>query len=140
MRRAPLLLLVALGALGGCGSGDAANARSFTEDALRATGLTSVEVAAATQDCDVEGVDGIRTTAATDVGEVSLCVSVDRGRALSVRDPGLSDQQFRRLDRYRGETAQDRARPAAVASAGLLLVGVLILLLLRLRPPRDRPS
>ena len=121
-----------------CGSGD--DARDFTTAALRDAGLRQVTVAPATADCEVEGADGVRTTAATEVGEVSLCVDEDGGRALSVRDPGLTDEQFRRLERYRGETAQDRARPLAIASAALLLAGTLIQLLLRLRPPRDRPS
>ena len=126
--------------LGACGGGAGGEARTFTADALADVGLTSVDVAAVTSPCDVDGLDGVRTVAATEIGEVSLCVSVDQGRALSVRDPGLTDVQFARLDRYRGETPQDRARPPAIASAGLLLVGTVIQLLLRLRPPRDRPS
>ena len=125
--------------LGACGAG-ASEARTFTADALRHAGLSDVEVAGATATCEVDGAEGIRTTATTDIGEVSLCVSVDRGRALSVRDPGLTDAQFRRLEAYRGEDAEDRARPAATASAGLLLAGAVIQLLLRLRPPRGRPS
>lgn len=96
-----------------------------------------------TDECSVEGAVGWRATADTELGEVSICVSRDQGRALSVRDPGMSDAQFARLERYRGETAADRARPLAAASAGLLLVGVLIQLLLQLRSPtplRDPPS
>lgn len=130
--------LLALGACGGRGGPD--DARSFTADALAAAGLRTVTVAPATADCEVDGLDGVRTTAATEVGEVSLCVSLDQGRALSVRDPGLSDAQFGRLERYRGETSQDRAEPLAAASAGLLLAGVLIQLSLRLRPLPGRPS
>jgi hypothetical protein len=134
--------VVAVLGLGGCGRAqlDRQGAREFTADALAAAGLSSVEVAPTTAACEVEGADGWRTTAATEVGEVSLCVSRDQGRALSVRDPGMTDEQFERLDRYRGETPQDRARPLAIASAALLLAGTLIQLLLRLRPPRDRPS
>jgi hypothetical protein len=123
-----------------CGAGGADEARRFTEDALAAAGLGEVEVARATSDCQVEDLDGTRTTASTEIGEVSLCVSTDQGRALSVRDPGLTDEQFERLEAYRGETPQDRARPLAAASAGLLLAGTVIQLLLRLRPPRGRPS
>ena len=132
--------LVALG-LGACGgSGGPDDARAFTADALADAGLPAVTVAPATTDCEVDGLDGVRTTAATGIGEVSLCVSLDQGRALSVRDPGMSDAQFRRLERYRGETPQDRAEPLAAASAGLLLAGVLIQLSLRLRPRPGRPS
>lgn len=142
--RAGKLLFVALFlvGLGGCGRAqlDRDGAREFTADALAAAGVSAVDVAAATTACEVTGAEGWRTTAATEVGEVSLCVSRDQGRALSVRDPGLTDEQFARLERYRGETPQDRARPLAVASAVLLLLGTLIQLLLRLRPPRDRPS
>jgi len=130
----PALLVAAL-ALGACATElDPAGARSFTEAALRDAGLRRVEVAASTEACDVAGADGIRTTAATEVGEVSLCVSEDLGRALSVRDPGLSDRQFARLDAYRDGTPQDRARPLAIGSAVLLLVGTLIQLALHLRP------
>ena len=125
--------------LGACGAG-ASEARAFTGDALRVAGLADVEVDRTTRACEVAGTAGIRTTATTDIGEVSLCVSVDGGRALSVRDPGLTDEQFRRLEAYRGEDAEDRARPPALASAGLLLAGAVIQLLLRLRPPRGRPS
>ena len=132
----PLLLLL----VGACGNGDGGEARAFTVEALRDAGLRTVDVAAVTAECEVDGLDGVRTVAATELGEVSLCVSVDQGRALSVRDPGLTDDQFARLERYRGETPQDRARPPAIASAGLLLAGTVIQLLLRLRPPRDRPS
>ena len=135
------VLLVAVLALGACGPVrlDRDGARSFTVDALREAGLGSVQVAEKTTACEVDGADGWRTTVATDVGEVSLCVSRDSGRALSVRDPGMTDEQFRRLERYRGESREDRARPLATASAVLLLAGVLIQLVLR-RPPRDRPS
>ena len=131
-------MVVAAAASGACGAG-ASEARAFTLDALRAAGLGGVEVADATGECRVDDSEGIRTTATTDIGEVSLCVSVDGGRALSVRDPGMTDEQFRRLERYRGETSEDRARPPAAASAVLLLAGVVIQLALR-RPPRGRPS
>ena len=141
MRRAAAPAAALLLALGACSSDlDPAGARAFTDAALRDAGLTQVRVAEATTECEVDGAAGIRTTATTEVGEVSLCVSEDLGRALSVRDPGLSDAQFARLDAYREGTPQDRARPLAIGSAVLLLVGTLILLLLRLRPPRDRPS
>ena len=127
-------LVVVLG-LGACSTDlDPAGARTFTADALRHAGLTQVEVADTTTPCEVDGSDGIRTTAATEVGEVSLCVSERLGRALSVRDPGLSDEQFARLDAYRDGTPQDRARPLAIGSAVLLLAGVLIQLVLHLRP------
>lgn len=135
------VVVVVLLLLGACGAGgDGGEARTFTADALADAGLTSVDVGAVTAACEVDGLDGVRTTAATEIGEVSLCVSADQGKALSVRDPGLTDAQFARLERYRGETPQDRARPPAIASAGLLLAGTVIQLLLRLRPPRDRPS
>lgn len=131
---------VAIGA-GACSAQlDPAGARAFTADALRDAGVRQVEVAEATEDCEVDGADGIRTIAATEVGEVSLCVSRDLGRALSVRDPGLSDGQFARLDAYRDGTRQDRARPLAVGSAVLLLLGVVIRLGLRLRPPTAREA
>lgn len=127
--------LVVVLVLGACSSKlDPAGARSFTEAALRDAGLRRVEVAASTKPCEVDGAGGIRTMAATEVGEVSLCVSEDLGRALSVRDPGLSDRQFARLDAYRDGTPQDRARPLAIGSAVLLLVGTLIQLALHLRP------
>ena len=111
---------------------DREGARSLSVDALRSSGLGDVRpVATSTVSaCSVEGADGWRTVTATDVGEVSMCVSRDQGRALSVRDPGMSDEQFARLEAYRGETAQDRAMPLAAGSAVLLLVGVLIQLLL----------
>lgn len=137
-----VLVLVPVLLLGGCGSVrlDADGARSFTEDALVAAGVRGVDVSPVVVSCEVDGAVGWRTRAVTEIGEVSLCVSRTDGRALSVRDPGLTDAQFRRLERYRGETGDDRARPLAAASAGLLLAGVLIQLALRLRPPRDRPS
>lgn len=115
---------------------DRDGARAFSVAALRASGLRDVEEvrAATVSPCEVEGADGWRTVTATEVGEVSMCVSRDQGRALSVRDPGMSDAQFARLEAYRGETAQDRAMPLAVGSAVLLLVGVAIQLLLRWRP------
>lgn len=130
----PLVLLVLVG---GCGADglDRAGARVFTAGALRDAGLREVEVAPATVPCEVDGAEGWRTTAVTEVGEVSLCVSRRLGRALSVRDPGMSDEQFARLDRYRDGTPEDRARPLAAGSAGLLLAGVVIQLALRLRPP-----
>lgn len=117
---------------------DRDGARSFSVDALRASGLQDVEtVADATvAACDVEGASGWRTVTATDVGEVSMCVSRSDGRALSVRDPGMSDAQFARLERYRGETAEDRALPLAIGSAVLLFVGVVLRLLLVVRPAR----
>lgn len=125
--------------LGGCARDlDAAGARTFTDAALRDAGLTQVSVAEPTEPCEVDGADGIRTTAATEVGEVSLCVSENLGRALSVRDPGLSDAQFARLDAYRDGTPEDRARPLAIGSAVLLLAGVVIQLALHLRPAPAR--
>lgn len=128
------LLLVIL--LGGCGDDglDAAGARDFTAGALRDAGFEQVRVRPAAEPCEVEGHEGLRTSAATEAGEVSLCVSRRLGRALSVRDPGMSDEQFARLDRYRDGTPEDRARPLAAGSAGLLLAGVVIQLGLRLRP------
>ncbi|HUP85728.1 MAG TPA: hypothetical protein VM143_08680 [Acidimicrobiales bacterium] len=99
-------------------------ARSFTDDALRAAGLSGVVVRPTTTACTVEDVPGWRTLAETSAGEVSMCVSRDQGRALSVRDPGMTDAQFARLEAYRSGTATDRARPLAAASSGLLLVGV----------------
>jgi hypothetical protein len=122
--------------LGACGNDglDAAGAREFTAGALRDAGFRQVVVAQPTAPCEVDGTDGLRTTAATEVGEVSLCVSRRLGRALSVRDPGMSDEQFARLDRYRDGTPEDRARPLAAGSAGLLLAGVVIQLALQLRP------
>ena len=115
---------------------DADGARSFSVEALRASGLRDVEPVetATVSACSVEGAPGWRTVTGTDVGEVSMCVSRDQGRALSVRDPGMSDEQFARLEAYRGETAADRARPLAAGSAVLLLVGVLLGLALELRP------
>ena len=134
------LVLLCLLALGACSTElDPAGARSFTEAALREAGLREVDVAEATTECEVDGAAGIRTTAATEVGEVSLCVSENLGRALSVRDPGLSDEQFARLDDYRDGTPQDRARPLAIGSAALLLVGVVIQLALHLRPAPAAP-
>ena len=139
MRRAAAAVAVVLASsvgLGGCASPrlDRGGARSFTEDALRASGFDEVAVLETTDECAVEGAEGWRATAVTELGEVSLCVSRDQGRALSVRDPGMTDAQFARLERYRGETASDRAMPLAIASAALLLAGVVIeLLLLRRR-------
>ena len=130
---AALFLAVAVGACGDDGL-DADGAREFTAGALRDAGFEEVAVGRATEPCAVEGQEGWRTTAATEVGEVSLCVSRRLGRALSVRDPGMSDEQFARLDRYRDGTPEDRARPLAAGSAGLLLAGVVIQLGLRLRP------
>ena len=120
---------------------DRDGARAFSVEALRASGLRGVEpVADATvSSCTVEGAEGWRTVTATDAGEVSMCVSRDQGRALSVRDPGMTDAQFARLEDYRGETAEDRARPLAIASAVLLLLGVTLRLLLE-RRPRDPAS
>lgn len=120
---------------------DRDGARSFSVDALRASGLRDVEAVsnATVSSCTVEGADGWRTVTATEVGEVSMCVSRDQGRALSVRDPGMSDDQFARLESYRGDTATDRAKPLLVGSAVLLLVGVMLRLLLELRP-RDPVS
>lgn len=130
-----MVATVAVLALGACSTDlDATGARAFTDAALRDAGLRQVEVAEATTPCEVDGAEGLRTTAATEVGEVSMCVSKDLGRALSVRDPGLSDAQFARLDDYRDGTPQDRARPLAIGSAVLLLGGVLIQMLLHLRP------
>ena len=116
---------------------DADGARGFSVAALRASGLRGVSpVAGATvSPCEVEGADGWRTVTATEVGEVSMCVSRSQGRALSVRDPGMTDAQFARLEAYRGDTASDRARPLAIGSGVLLLVGVSLRLLLELRPP-----
>jgi hypothetical protein len=138
---ATVLLLSVLGS-GACAAPrlDRAGARAFTEDALRASGLGAVRVVGTTSACSVEGAAGWRTIASTDVGEVSMCVSRDQGRVLSVRDPGMSDAQFARLERYRSRTAADRAMPLAVGSAVLLLVGTSLTLLLQLRPLRDRPS
>ena len=120
---------------------DRDGARSFSVGALRSSGLGDVRpVATATVSaCEVEGADGWRTVTATDVGEVSMCVSREQGRALSVRDPGMSDEQFERLEAYRGDTAQDRAMPFAIGSAALLLIGVTLRLLLE-RRPRDPAS
>ena len=133
----PVVLAFTVAAGGACSTDlDAAGARAFTADALRDAGLEQVEVAEATSVCEVDGLDGIRTVAATEVGEVSVCVSRDLGRALSVRDPGLSDSQFARLDAYRDGTPQDRARPLAIGSAVLLLAGVAIQLALHLRPAK----
>ncbi len=114
--------------LGGCAAPrlDAAGARRFTSSALTDAGVGPVRVATHTEACRVEGATGIRTAAVTSVGDVSLCVSRTQGRALSVRDPGLSEAQFARLDRYRSSTAVDRARPFAAGAAVLLLAGVLI--------------
>ena len=143
MRRAAALVaalsMTVLGGVGACATPrlDADGARSFSVDALRASGLRDVTpVSASTvSPCSVEGAAGWRTVTATEVGEVSMCVSRDQGRALSVRDPGMSDDQFARLEAYRGATAEDRARPLAIASAVLMLVGVTLRLLLELRPP-----
>lgn len=134
-----LLALLSAVVLGACGTDglDPAGAREFTAGALRDAGFDEVAVARATEPCEVEGTDGLRTRADTEVGEVSLCVSRRLGRALSVRDPGMSDEQFARLDRYRDGTPEDRARPLAAGSAGLLLAGVVIQLALRLRPEPD---
>lgn len=134
-----LVLLLGSGAFGRVRL-DADGARSFTEAALVDAGVRRVDVSPVVVSCEVDGADGWRTRAVTEIGEVSLCVSRTDGRALSVRDPGLTDAQFRRLERYRGATGEDRARPLAAASAALLLAGVLIQLSLRLRPLRDRPS
>jgi hypothetical protein len=138
------VVLVALLAGGACAPPrlDRAGARAFTRDALRASGFREVSVLETTDECEVEGAEGWRATADTELGEVSICVSRSQGRALSVRDPGMSDAQFARLERYRGETAADRAMPLAIASSVLLLLGVLIQLLLHLRgrgpePPPD---
>lgn len=119
---------------------DREGARAFSVEALRASGVREVETVAeaTTSACSVEGAAGWRTVTATEVGEVSMCVSRDQGRVLSVRDPGLSDDQFGRLERYRGETAEDRAMPLAIGSALLLLVGTVLTLSLQL--PRGRPS
>lgn len=131
-----LLAFLTVALLGACGDDglDAAGARDFTAGALRDAGFEEVAIAPATEPCEVEGQEGLRTRADTEVGEVSLCVSRRLGRALSVRDPGMSDGQFARLDRYRDGTPEDRARPLAAGSAGLLLAGVVIQLGLRLRP------
>jgi hypothetical protein len=113
--------------LGACSADlDAAGARSFTRAALEDAGLGGVAVGPSATPCEVDGARGWRTSASTDAGEVSLCVSRDQGRALSVRDPGLTDAQFARLESFRSGTPQDRARPLAAGSAALLLVGVLI--------------
>jgi hypothetical protein len=137
-----VLVFVAVLVLGACGNDglDAAGAREFTAGALRDAGFEEVDVARATEPCEVDGQEGLRTIAATEVGEVSLCVSRRLGRALSVRDPGMSDEQFARLDRYRDGTPADRARPLAAGSAGLLLAGVVIQLALRLRPETPAPA
>ena len=142
MRRRFLRLALGLALVAGaCASDlDPTGARDFTADALRHAGLQDVAVAEVTTACEVEGLDGWRTTATTDAGEVSLCVSRDLGRALSVRDPGLTDAQFARLDAYRDGTPEDRARPLAAGSAGLLWAGVLIQLGLRLRPAPPAPA
>lgn len=135
-------LVVLMLAAGGCGTDglDREGAREFTAGALRDAGFDAVDVQEPTSPCEVDRHEGWRTVAATEVGEVSLCVSRDLGRALSVRDPGMSDEQFARLDRYRDGTPQDRARPLAAGAAALLLVGVVIRLALTLRPPRGRTS
>ena len=111
-------------------------ARSFSVDALRAAGLREVRAVEGDElsSCEVEGAVGWRTVTSTAIGDVGMCVSRDQGRALSVVDPGMTDEQFARLERYRGETAQDRALPLAAGSAALLLVGALIALGLHLRP------
>lgn len=115
---------------------DRDGARSFSVEALRASGLRDVRPIreATVSPCTVEGAEGWRTVTATDVGEVSMCVSREEGRALSVRDPGMTDAQFARLEAYRDDTAEDRARPLAIGSAVLLLLGVLLRLALVLRP------
>lgn len=134
----PVVVALAVAAGAACSTDlDAAGARAFTEHALRDAGLEQVEVAETTSECEVGGLDGIRTVATTEVGEVSVCVSRDLGRALSVRDPGLSEAQFARLDAYRDGTPQDRARPLAIGSAVLLLAGVAIQLALHLRPAKS---
>ena len=143
MRRAAALVaaIVTLGlALGGgaCASPklDEEGARAFSADALRASGLRDVQPVADARvaPCRVEGAHGWRTVTATDAGEVSMCVSRDQGRVLSVRDPGMADDQFVRLEAYRGETTADRAMPLAIASGALLLVGAVLGLILELRP------
>lgn len=148
MRRAAAFVaaIVTLGlALGGgaCASPklDEEGARVFSADALRASGLRDVEPVAdaSVASCIVEGAQGWRTVTATDAGEVSMCVSRDQGRVLSVRDPGMADDQFARLEAYRGETAADWAMPLAVTSAALLLLGAVLGLILELRP-RDPVS
>lgn len=123
--------------LGGCAPPrlDREGARAFTAEALHEAGLGRVVVAPSTASCRVDGAPGWRTEATTDVGVVSLCVSRDQGRALSVRDPGLSDAQFARLERFRTGTSTERALPLAAASSALLLLGVLLRLGLLLRPP-----
>ena len=143
MRKRFCVVALLLSALTACAAPqlDREGARSFTRDALRASGFREVSVLPTTDDCSVEGAPGWRATADTELGEVSICVSRTQGRALSVRDPGMSDVQFARLERYRGETAADRAMPLAVGSAVLLLVGALIqLLLLRGRSPARQPD
>lgn len=141
MRRAAAVAVVTVVfALGGgaCASPklDADGARGFSVEALRASGLGEVATVedATVAPCTVEGAEGWRTVTATDAGEVSMCVSRDQGRALSVRDPGMTDAQFARLEAYRGETSADRAIPLATASAVLLLVGTVLGLILELRP------
>lgn len=116
---------------------DRDGARSFSVAALRSAGLRSVSTVreATVERCTVEGAAGWRTVTDTSVGEVSMCVSRSQGRVLSVRDPGMTDAQFARLEAYRGETAEDRATPLAIGSAVLLLLGVTLRLLLQLRPP-----
>jgi hypothetical protein len=111
-------------------------ARDFSGDALRSAGLSRVVVHPTTDACTVEGAAGWRTLADTSAGEVSMCVSRAQGRALSVRDPGMTDAQFARLEAYRSSTAADRARPLAATSSGLLLAGVVAKLALVLADRR----
>lgn len=109
-----------------------ADARSFTEDALRHAGLDGVKVRSAVSGCAVEDHPGWRTRADTAVGVIELCVSRSEPRALSLKDDGgsgqplLDEAEFARLDRYRGRVPTRRFVPAVVGAAALLGVVVAI--------------
>ena len=136
-RSAAPLALALVTVVGGSSCGapplDRDGARAFTRDALVHAGLRGVTVAPTTSPCEVDGAPGWRTSATTDIGEVSLCISRDQGRALSVRDPGMTNAQFARLEGYREDPRAERALPLASASAVLLLVGVALRLSLLVR-------
>lgn len=125
---AAALAAVAVISGGACGSPriTRADAKTFTAAALDDAGLSRVVVHDGVQACRVQGHTGWRTTAATSAGPVSLCVSLTQRRALSIRDPGLSAAQFRRLDRFRDDPTSARVLVPAAVAAGLLLTGSVI--------------